>query len=140
MRADNLSKTLAKLRNILLIYYQSPQGRPSGRPLRLGLVEFFRVFFCFVFLVSLLKSFLCIFFIILKRFILTVATFKKQLHRYSKLRIKFKHLLACGAFFWQINRKHCTFQKQFYDWSCTLSNAVEQFFCNFFLTAAPRHC
>ena len=49
----------------------------------------------------------------------------------DELRINFKHLLACGAFFWQIDRKQCNFQKWFYNWSCTLSKVVEQFFCKF---------
>ena len=39
----------------------------------------------------------------------------------DELKINFKHLLACGAFFWQIGHKPCTFQKWFYNWSCTLS-------------------
>ena len=57
----------------------------------------------------------------------------------DELRINLKHLLACGGSFLQIDRKQCTFQKWFYNWSCTLSKVVEQFFFNFFLTATPRH-
>ena len=33
----------------------------------------------------------------------------------------------CSVFFWQIDRKQCTFQKWFYNWSCTFSKVVEQF-------------
>ena len=92
---------------------------PFGWALRLGLVEIFKVFFLVLFfLVSLLKSFLCIFFfIILKSFILKVTTFKTIAPGVDELRINFKHLLGCGAFFCQIGRKQCTFQKWFYIWS-----------------------
>ena len=43
-----------------------------------------------------------------------------------------------SVFFWQIDRKHCTFQKWFYNWSCTLSKVVEQFFCNFFFDSRAK--
>ena len=60
-------------------------------------------------------------------------------------RINFKHLLGCGAFFCQIGRKQCIFQKWFYNWSCTLKLNCGVIFLKigfvvvFFLTAAPRH-
>ena len=46
---EKFSKTLSVKKCLFNIQIPVSAGRPSGRPLRLGLVEFFRVFFFVLF-------------------------------------------------------------------------------------------
>ena len=95
----------------------SLRSPPFGWALRLGLVEIFKVFFLVFFFGESFKIFFVHFFFYhfekfyIKGYNSTIAS------GVDELKIKFKHSLGCGAFFCQIGRKQCTFQKWFYNWS-----------------------